>query len=70
MKLYTLPNCPKCKMLKKMLDDRRVAYETTEDVSPLTDAGYSTVPMLQLSEKFDESQLLDFAAAIKHVKSL
>lgn len=65
IKLYTT-GCPRCKVLKKKLDENNLNYETITDeamiIAACKENATDTVPLLEVDGKF-----YDFSAAIKWV---
>lgn len=59
--LYTT-HCPKCEILKKKLDAKRIAYTENDNIEEMVDLGICTVPVL----RFDD-ELLPYADAVKWV---
>ncbi|MCM1214095.1 MAG: hypothetical protein NC548_06195 [Lachnospiraceae bacterium] len=57
--------CPKCKVLKKKLDDKGIDYSVNSSVDDMVALGISQVPMLQIDE-----QMLNFRDAVNLVNSL
>lgn len=55
-------NCPRCKILKKKLDDNKINYEIIDNVDTMIDKGLSTVPVLEINGK-----MLDFKEAVEWV---
>ena len=55
-------NCPRCKILKKKLDDNKINYEIIDDVDTMIDKGLSTVPALDIN-----GRMLDFKEAVEWV---
>lgn len=49
IKLYTT-HCPKCKILKKKLDELNIEYDIIEDVDIMLELGMSQVPILEIDE--------------------
>lgn len=64
MILYTI-DCPKCKILKKKLDDKNIKYDMCTDIKVIQDKGYMYLPVLEV-----EGKGLDFSAAVKYVNEL
>ena len=60
--LYTT-HCPKCRVLKKKLDDRGVIYDEVDDIDEMLKLGIKSAPMLSVF-----GTLLDFGQAINWVK--
>lgn len=58
--------CPKCKILKKKMDDKGISYNTVTDIEVMTALGIESVPVLQ----FDDGALMDFGQAIKWVNEV
>lgn len=57
-------NCPRCKILKKKLDDNKINYEIIDDVDTMIDKGLSTVPVLEIN-----GRMLDFKEAVEWVNN-
>lgn len=57
--MYTT-GCPKCKILKKKLDEKKVEYEEETDVEKMKSIGIDRVPMLSVDGK-----LLSYLEAVK-----
>lgn len=55
-------DCPKCKILKKKLDEKEVKYESCTDVNKMLSLGITTVPMLRVEDK-----MMGFSEAVKWV---
>lgn len=55
--------CPRCKTLKKKLDDAGIQYDTFTDVQKMIDMGFTDVPVLEV-----DGQRMQFADAIKWVR--
>lgn len=55
-------NCPRCKILKKKLDDNKINYEIIDDVDTMIDKGLSTVPVLEIN-----GRMLNFKEAVEWV---
>lgn len=60
------PPCPKCKVLKKKLDDTGIEYDVFDNVEEMIDMGIENVPMI----KVGDSELLGFSQAIKWVNEI
>lgn len=64
--LYTT-GCPKCKVLKKKLEDAKIEYIIEESIESIMEVcntlGVTTVPILEV----EENKYLDFTEAIKWV---
>ena len=54
--------CPKCKILKKKLDEKKVVYEEETDVEKMKSKGIYRVPVLEVDGK-----LFSYSEAVKLV---
>lgn len=45
--LYTT-DCPKCRLLKKKLDQKKVKYNEVTDVQEMISKGFKSVPILEV----------------------
>lgn len=61
IKLYST-GCPRCRVLKKKLDEKEICYQVITDVDEIMQAGFYAVPVLVV-----DGTPLDFAAAVKWV---
>ena len=57
-------NCPRCKILKKKLDDNKINYEIIDNVDTMIDKGLSTVPVLEIN-----GRMLDFKEAVEWINN-
>lgn len=57
--------CPKCKVLKQKLDDRKIEYEVSEDFDELILQNLQTIPVLKV-----DGEYYQFGEAIKVVNEL
>lgn len=57
--------CPKCKVLKQKLDDRKIEYEVSENFDELIEQNLQTVPVLKVNGEYYQ-----FGEAIKVVNEL
>ena len=55
--------CPRCKTLKKKLDDAGIRYETYTDIQGMLDMGLKDVPVLEVDGK-----RMNFNEALKWTK--
>ncbi len=68
--LYTT-DCPKCKVLEQMLQQKGVPFEISHDIGFLIDMGYQSAPILKVNTSFNEVDLyMTFSEAVKWVKEL
>lgn len=52
--LYSLPNCPMCKILKEKLKANKIEYQTIENEEILKKEGITEVPVLIINnEKYN-----------------
>lgn len=58
------PPCPKCKVLKKKLDDTGIEYDVFDNVEEMIDMGIENVPMI----KVGDSELMNFKEAVDWIK--
>ena len=52
--------CPKCKILKKKLDEKKVVYEEETDIEKMKSKGIERVPVLEV-----EGKLFSYSEAVK-----
>lgn len=65
MVLYTT-GCPKCRILEKKLNDKKVTYDVCDDIDKMRSIGIMSVPLLEV----EEGKRLSFYDAIKYVNGL
>lgn len=53
-------NCPKCKVLKKKLDDANVKYTVVDDTEIMISKGIDLLPVLEI-----DNIMMDFATAVE-----
>lgn len=58
-------DCPRCKILKKKLDEKGINYESCTDVNKMLSLGITTVPMLRVEDK-----MMGFSEAVKWVSTV
>lgn len=56
--IYTTETCPKCKILKKKLEDKNIDFKEINDIEILKSLDIYEVPVLDVDDT-----LLDFSAA-------
>lgn len=69
IKVYTSPVCPRCRVLKVKLDQKKIEYENIEDQNEipfdkLNEKGIFSFPVLDI-----DGELLDYGHAINWVNS-
>lgn len=62
--LYKTPTCPKCKVLKKKLEDKGIEFTENEDIDEMLSIGIMNAPTLSVN-----GELLDFMSALDWVKN-
>lgn len=60
--IYTTQTCPKCKILKKKLQEKGIEYKEFNDEDEMQRMGILSVPVMDV-----DGEQLDFHAAIKYV---
>ena len=60
--VYTTQTCPKCKILKKKLQEKGIEYQEFSDEDEMQRIGILSVPVMDV-----DGEQLDFPAAIKYV---
>ena len=60
--IYTTQTCPKCKILKKKLQEKGIEYKEFNDEDEMQRIGILSVPVMDV-----DGEQLDFPAAIKYV---
>ena len=58
-------NCPRCKVLKTKLEQKKIQYEECNDINEMLKLNIKMAPMLQVDDS-----LFDFACAIKWINSM
>jgi len=57
--------CPRCKVLKKKLQNCEIYYSENNDPDKIKEMGLTSFPMLKVNEK-----MLDFCEAVKWINNL
>lgn len=65
MTLYTMDNCPKCKMLKQKLEDKHIKIEIINDYDVLCEKGIESVPVLEVN-----GEKMNYARANTYINNL
>ena len=60
--MYTTQTCPKCKILKKKLQEKGIEYKEFNDEDEMLRMGILSVPVMDV-----DGEQLDFPAAIKYI---
>ena len=58
-------HCPKCKILKMKLDEKKVVYEECNDMDIMMEKNFMSVPVLEV-----DGEIMNFNEAIKWVKEI
>ena len=61
MILYSTPVCPRCRMIKDILEKRDIPFEICMDIKIMKDKGISDVPILEE----DDGTMLNHVEAFK-----
>lgn len=59
--VYTT-GCPKCRILKQMLDSLELPYTENDDIKAMQDLGIQSVPVLEV-----DGDRMDFNAAVRYL---
>ena len=54
--------CPKCSILKKKLEEKKIPYDTVTDIEEMISLGINEVPVLSVN-----GELMSFSNAVKWV---
>jgi glutaredoxin len=57
-------NCPKCKILKSKLDEKKIEYEIFNDINIMIKKGFRSLPILEVN-----GENLDYLKAINFIKN-
>ena len=55
-------NCPKCNVLKSILEQKGIKFELVEDADKMIEKGFMSAPILEVDGK-----VMDFITAVKWV---
>lgn len=64
VKLYST-DCPKCKVLKKKLNDEGIDFEECTDVEEMQSLGIMSVPVLEI-----DGEMFSFSESINKIRQL
>lgn len=56
--------CPKCRVLKKKLDEREMQYQENTSVEEMLSLGITSVPILCI-----DGQMMDFTSAVEWINN-
>lgn len=57
-------HCPKCEMMKKMLDMKNISYDIFDNEDEMIKMGFSSMPMISIDGK-----IMDFSDGISWIKN-
>ena len=60
--IYTTATCPKCRILKKKLEEKGIEYEEFTDEEEMQRMGIMAIPVLDV-----DGRMMDFPDAINYV---
>jgi glutaredoxin len=63
IKVYSLPSCGMCKMLKRELDNNSIVYTVCEDMDEMSKLNIRSVPVLSIN-----GEHFSFKDALKMIK--
>ena len=63
IKVYSLPSCGMCKMLKQQLNSLGIKYTVCEDTEEMRKVNITSVPVLSIN-----GELFSFKDALKKIK--
>ena len=63
IKFYST-HCPKCSILKKKLDEKKIEYEEINDVEKMIKLGFTQAPLLEVDGK-----IMDFKRAVEWINN-
>lgn len=61
--LYTI-GCPRCNILERKLDEKKIAYEVCDDMELMLSKGFKTAPVLEV-----DGVAYNFSEAIRYVNN-
>jgi len=65
MIIYTTKGCPKCKVLKSLLQRSNFRFTEIEDSDLMLEKGFTEAPMLDVDGKY-----LNFVSALNYIKGV
>lgn len=57
--------CPKCELLKKIMEQKGIEYTVEDDVNKMLELGIEEVPMLKIQGK-----LMDYDEVLGYIKEM
>ena len=64
VKLYTT-HCPKCKILEERLNEKKIKYETVDNIEELQKMNFKSVPNLEIDGK-----IYNYLESIKYLNKV
>lgn len=61
VKMYTT-HCPQCRVLEKLLIDKKIEFETVEDIELMKNKGIMSVPQLEI-----DGEMMNMRKAMKWI---
>ena len=61
--------CPKCNILTKKLEDKKIEYTVNHDIEVMKNLGIMSVPVLEISDG-NTNKLLSFVEAVNYLNSI
>lgn len=66
VKLYILPTCPRCSVVKKKLDEAHINYEICKDEKEMEEKGIDLLPAMEVDQN---EERMDFSAILAFIKA-
>lgn len=66
VKLYSLPTCPRCSVVKKKLDEAHIEYEVCENEKEMEEKGIDLLPAMEVDQN---EERMDFSAILAFIKA-
>lgn len=52
VELYTIPGCPKCKIIKTKLNMKKISFVYHENSDLIKELGFMSAPILKVGDKY------------------
>lgn len=69
VKVYSTETCPKCKILKTLLNNNGIEYEEIIDIKYMIEHDITSVPLLEVEDN-GNIVVLNFQDSIKYINKL
>ena len=66
VKLYSLPTCPRCSVVKKKLDEAHIENEVCENEKEMEEKGIDLLPAMEAGQ---DEERMGFAAILAFIKA-